>query len=525
MARILGLDIGARSVKALLLESNLRGFVVRGFSEARLDGEGGLAAALASLQAEKHLTADQVVVALPGASVATHQLTLPFTDPRRIEATIAFEVEGQLPYDLTEAVFDYQILGNRDGKADILVGAVRREELEKLLATLTAAGVDPRVVTTSALAYQSLLAAGLTGYTGAPPRDDGAEAVVDIGHERTSVCVAHAGALEYARTFAAGGRELTRAIAAEFQVDLPNAEAWKDNEGDVAIGPDVPPENEKAAAALLRALAPIVREIRSTLRAHGARFHRPVSRIFLAGGTARLKGLGPLLSRELGAEVHLLDGVPRTDTPIDAGREQVAAQAFALAMRGHGSARAGKFNLRKGEFAFKGDLDYLKGKVSRLAAFAAVLVVLSGVMVWSRFHVLGNAEKELDKTLCNTTQRVVGQCQKDYLVALSLLKGKGSVAASLPVYSAVDLFAELTARTQALRVKLDDMNVQLDRVQIHGESETFDMVDQLVSALKSFKCFQEIKRGKVQKNKEGTKVLFDLDIRVQCGESAKPEGA
>jgi general secretion pathway protein L len=49
-------------------------------------------------------------------------------------------------------------------------------------------------------------------------------------------------------------------------------------------------------------------------------------------------------------------------------------------------------------------------------------------------------------------------------------------------------------------------------------------VDQLVGALKGFKCFQEIKRGKVQKNKDGSKVTFDLDIRVQC-ESAKAEGA
>ena len=94
MARILGLDIGARTVKALLLESSLRGFAVRAYHEAPIDEQAGLAGALTALQAGKQLAADQVVVAVPGAAVATHLLTLPFTDLKRIDSTIGFEVEG-----------------------------------------------------------------------------------------------------------------------------------------------------------------------------------------------------------------------------------------------------------------------------------------------------------------------------------------------------------------------------------------------------------------------------------------------
>lgn len=527
MARILGLDMGTRTVKALVLESSLRGFTLRGYHEAPVEEGTGLAGALASLRAGDQLAADQVVVAVPGASVATHLITLPFTDAKRIDSTIAFEVEAQLPYDLAEAVFDYHVLGVRDGKSDVLVSALRKEELTAFLQTLAAAGIDPRVVTTSALAYQALLAQALTGEPGAPPPGDAAEAIVDIGHTRTSVCIAHAGSLEYARTFAGGGADLTRVVASEFKVSLQDAEAWKNNEGDVTLEQGASPESEKAAAALLRGLTPIVREVRATLRAHAARFRRPVARIYLAGGTARLKGLGALLSRELCTEVRPLDPIPRANSPVPAGCEPLAAQAFALALRGHGAARAARFNLRKGDFAFKGDLDYLKGKTSRIVAFSAVLLVLTMLLVWSKLHVLGRTEAELDRTLCTTTQRVVGQCQKNYDVALSLLKGKGSPAASLPTYSSVDLLAEVTSRAGALKsMRFDDVSVQLDRVQLHGETESFDGVDQLVGALKGFKCFQETKRGKVQKSKDGSRVQFDLDIRVQCGpEAPKAEGA
>ncbi|HEY0092939.1 MAG TPA: pilus assembly protein PilM, partial [Archangium sp.] len=111
MARILGLDLGSHSVKGLLLDSNARGPAVKAYAEVRRAPEGDkqetLRNALRELLARPELQqADQVVVALPGQSLATHQLTLPFTDPKRIEATIPFEVESQIPFDLNEAVFD-----------------------------------------------------------------------------------------------------------------------------------------------------------------------------------------------------------------------------------------------------------------------------------------------------------------------------------------------------------------------------------------------------------------------------------
>ena len=525
MARILGLDIGAFSVKALLVESNFRGFVVRSFAEAKIDPETGVKGALAQLNANRSLAADQVVVAPPGTQVATHLMALPFTDVRKIEQTLGFEVEGQLPYDISEVVYDYQVLSTRaDGKSELVVGVLKKDSLKELLATVQEAGVEPRTITTSALAYQSLLSANMTGDVGPAPVE-GAEAIVDIGHERTSVCIGRrGGGIEYARSFQGGGKDLTRVISNEFKVSPADAQAWKENEGDITLE-GATPEQERAAGALLRGLAPVIREIRGTFRAHQAKFHRTVERVYLCGGTSRLRGLEGLLAKELGCAVQALDALPKEATQsLPPGTAALAAQGFALAMRGHGTVRAARFNLRRGEFEFKGDLDYLKGKVSRLAAFAAVLVVLSGALTWAQFYNLDQREKAFDKILCDTTQKVTGQCQKDYLVAISVLKGKGSPTALIPTYSALDLFAELTNRAEKQKVKLDEIEVQLQRIRLRGEVESFDGVDKLVDALKTFKCFKEVSKGKVQRTKDGSKVQFDLDINVVCPDQARAEG-
>src|SRR6266849_4724083 len=159
MARVLGLDLGSYSVKAVLFESSLRGYQTRGFAEVRrAEGERmqTLRAALTELFQSNPMFAEQVVVALPGPSLATHVIQMPFLDAKRLEAALPFELESQLPFDLAEAVFDYQVASQHEKKSELLVGVVRKEELRALLTVLKDANIDPRIVTHPAVAYQSL---------------------------------------------------------------------------------------------------------------------------------------------------------------------------------------------------------------------------------------------------------------------------------------------------------------------------------------------------------------------------------
>ena len=80
---------------------------------------------------------------LDARDAASHVVTLPFSDPRRIEQTVGFEVESQIPFDLSEVVWDWQPLGVRDGKTELYVSVVRKDEMAGLLGALGGAGVVP----------------------------------------------------------------------------------------------------------------------------------------------------------------------------------------------------------------------------------------------------------------------------------------------------------------------------------------------------------------------------------------------
>src|SRR6266702_5326905 len=134
--RILGLDLGATAVRAIVLESSYRTFAVAAAAAVPVApaSEGGPSLRDRQLEAARTLLAapelayDTALVAVPGAS-ALHVVTLPFTDPRRIEASVGFEVEGQIPFDLAEVASDWQLLRTADGTTEPPAPVVRTEQL------------------------------------------------------------------------------------------------------------------------------------------------------------------------------------------------------------------------------------------------------------------------------------------------------------------------------------------------------------------------------------------------------------
>lgn len=525
MARILGLDLGSHSVKAALIETTLRGFTLKSLDEvvtpAGPDRAARLAAALEGLSQRGPQSVDTVVVALPGVALATHAISLPFNDLKKVESALAFEVEGQLPFDLEAAAYDYQVTHSDEAGTQLMVGVAKKEELGALLEVLKGAKIEPRIVTHSAMVYQSLLAeAPAVGL------DDAALAIIDLGHERVSVAIGRpGGAVELARTFAGGGEALTRALAQEFQISLADAASWKETHG--AVGTEVVgPDAERAAGAFLRALQPVMRELRPTIKSYTARARRPIGRVLLCGGTAKLRGLAAQLEHDLGIPAQLWAPPPETREVLAADRVE-AAQAFALALRGNASgAKAPRFNLRRGEYAFKSDFDFMSERLGRLAAYASILFVLMVAGGIVKNAVLERREKQIDAMFCEATKRVLGKCEKDPTIALSLLKGQESPAAGIPKRSAATLLAELSQRVPPeLEVTMDQITIDLDRVSMRCQAKESKDMEDLITALKQYRCFREIKEGKVEKSKDGSKVSFRLEVQVECpDENPAPQG-
>ncbi len=527
--RILGVELGSHSVKAVVLESTFRGHQIVAVEQVPLppEAEGAdllsrTVAAVAAL-GEKlgGFKSEGSAISLPGSSAALPQLTLPFLDARKIEATLAFEVEGLIPFDIEEVLHDHQSIRQIDGKTELAVGVARRTEVEALVKALQGVGLDPRVITVPALALVPLLERALSR----PGLEPGATAaVVELGHTRCSIAVGELGptgaTLAWARTFSGGGADLTRALGKEFGVPEAEAEAWKHKEGDLGEGAHDP----RAAAAMQRALAPLVRELRQSLRAAQGKLKRPVGALHLVGGASAMRGLPELLARELGVTAERMQSFPEGASALASPELQAThAHAYGLALRA--IARGPKLvNLRKGELAFRGDLDWLRGKLGRLTAMAAVLALLFGAGAFARSFALRRTEEQLDAELCKTTKKILGTCEQDFGRAVSLLQGGDTKASQVPTASALEIFVESTQRMPAdVPLKLQEVDITLQRVRFKGLVDSFEGVDQVVAGLKLSSCFGDVRRGRVQRTKE-EKIEFVLEASWICGQNADKAG-
>jgi general secretion pathway protein L len=547
--RILGLDLGANAVKAVLLESTFRGYVVLDTARVPLGeapaaptgegqpaprtaaiGMGRYAAAARSLLGSNGWRFDAAVVAFPGTGVSTSVVTLPFADPRRIEQTVGFEVEGQIPFDLADVSWDWQPLGTAEGKTDLLVAVARKDELAALLAALGEAQVDPRAIVPAGAAYAALAQASALGppaAEGAPPAEGRAEAVLDVGLERTSVCIlAPGGACEAARTFPFGTSHVARALARELGLSEAEGGALLAAEGG---GPALPEalaaraRDPRAAEALRRALVPLVRELRATIRTWRLRAgKREIARLHLAGEVARLPGLPEVLAPEVeGAVAPLALSGPAAER-IPAADAPGLALALALALRGHLGARAGRLNLRRGTLAYTRDFEHLKGRVARLGLYAAAIVLLAIVSAGVKAFALSRQEAALDRALCDAETKIIGRCYPNFEEAQAVLRGRGTAGAALPRVSAVELFGELAEKVPpGVPIRLDRIEITKDRLHLQGTTDAAENVDKIAAALKGSRCFGDARSGGARRRASDNKFEFSIDATLTCLETGR----
>jgi len=478
MHRNVGLDWTQDALRVATVQSGFRGFAIQDVRSVPLPAEGTpaerLQAGLITLELHPPLGRDDsIAVALPGALVTSHVITLPFADSKRIEQVLPAEVEGAIPFDLEEVVWDWTVLTQAGGKTEVLVGVVKKAVLREHLDVLSAAGIDPRVVTLGPVTLAALGERGILAAEGAPALS---AVILDAGPDRADLALVDGGRPVLARALATAGASAWEAAATD-----PHARA--------------------------RMLETLSRDLKISLR---TRKMTP-QRFLLAGRLASL----PDAAERLSAEVQ----VPAEAIALPSGGPDDAL-ALGLALRAQ--LPRGRINFRKDEFAFTKDFSQLRGKAVRFGIAAAALLLLGLVLGIARLSSLRSQAAAYDEAVCSATKRILGTCTTDYRQAVAQLSGGRSRAAGIPRVSAADVLAELVAHMpEGAMPLLDDVEVTTTTVRVKGTAENFGKVDEIVASLRKDKCFGEIKQPRTERASGGNKVTFSFDFPYTCsGETA-----
>lgn len=409
--RILGIDLGSSSVKAVELDSAFGRYEIHEYHEQPI--EPGVDPFQAARQLIQGLpkAPDRIAVALRTSQVTFRNLQLPTRDKKAIQASVGFELDDDLPFAIEQAIYDYAVLSQAGNATHVHVAATLSKHVGASLAQWNAAGIDPDLVTTEAWAYRTHLNRILSANSQEHP-----VLLIQIGHERTTLYVHWRGFPVVARDIAWGGRDLTTAICRKYGIPLDQAESAKLDHGFVLSQlqrEQASQEQIEFSDTLHQAIDELLLAIRQTLLTCKNATHQNLSTIYLSGGSSLLPGLGRLLEDEIKVPVHSLQALSSIATSGVTYSESTDGRfllAVSLAMCLVGAERSNHINLRKGLFAKQGraremNLATLKGPMIALGAISACLI--GSLVVQSRVY--ESRLKETNSQLERSVRSFFGQ--------------------------------------------------------------------------------------------------------------------
>ncbi|MEZ4741106.1 MAG: pilus assembly protein PilM [Bdellovibrionota bacterium] len=523
MQKIIGLDIGSYSIKAVEIVNTFKSYEISNFYENviphidELSPDVVIPACMEQLFRENEIEADRIVTAMPGQYISSRILPFNFSDPRKISAAILSEVEDVVPFNLDDMIIDHQVLGSMDEQTIALVVMTRKNFLASFLDHLQRINIDPKLVDVDSLAFYNLCP-----YL--PMDPDKCYGIVDVGHEKTSVCIVQDGVLRMFRSINLGGRYLTEFLARDLETDFNNAQRIKHEVSQIFCdednGADLQADDRMVAERITLASNAIVKELGRTFYAFKTWEKAPISGVFLSGGTASIKNFDKYLSNHLEVQVvgNRLEDSELKMNPNLSSKMNCMAQGISIGIRAISSVkRHSQINLRKDEFAYIQDYE----SVLRVAAEAfkivasalALLAILYGFQFFSyNRHIVELQEKYKKgyaaafpdaKKKINKSNYTLSRMRKDANSKFNsrTKEMKKAISEFVNINSSSGSLIALNAISNAIpkELKLDVTRYEFlfnpdgtGRVIIKGETDTYDTSGAILEEIKKIDIFDQV---------------------------------
>lgn len=222
---VVGLDVGASSIKLVKLDKNKAGYSVSALGLRELPSEAIVAdeikdreAVIFNIQSlidEIDPRIKDVVVSISGYGVITDKFMIDKKSGSEAEQSILFEAEQRSPFDVEDVTLDHHVIrvDEETRKSEILLVAARNEFLNSYVELIIDTGLNPVVVDVDAFA---LLNAYAHNYEIDPARTT---VLVNIGFDVTNVLYINNGLYHSTRDISSGTREIYNAIQKEFRLN------------------------------------------------------------------------------------------------------------------------------------------------------------------------------------------------------------------------------------------------------------------------------------------------------------------
>jgi len=332
-----GIDIGQCSLKAMKLQAAGDAVELAEFdviehegilSQAGPEANAMVRAAIEKFLSKHDIKGSRVVVSVPGQQTLTRFIKMPPVEPKKIPDMVKYEAGQQIPFDMDEVVWDYQVFQEPDSP-DIEVGifAIRRELIRNHLAQFTDLGIEPVVAQAGPMASYNAIKFDQ------PPAEGESMVLLDMGAVSTDLIVMSGNTI-WSRPVPIGGNRFTEALVTAFKISFKKAEELKRSAA-----------SSKYARQIFQAMRPVfadlVSEIQRSIGSYTSN-HREahITSALGMGNAFKLPGLQKFLQQNLQIDFNKLSEFKKLTTgsvgqsPEFVENQMSFAMAYGLALQG-----------------------------------------------------------------------------------------------------------------------------------------------------------------------------------------------
>jgi len=249
------------------------------------------------LQLKAEVGIKSVRVSLPEEQVYLFKLRLEKLGLVSIRESIELSLEEHVPLQASEAIFDYELLGQDKQSLELQVAVIPKNVIENYLSIFknSQIRVQSFELEAQAIARAVVKNGDLETYM-----------IVDFGERRTGIFILSKGVVMFTSTLDVGGVMLNEVIAKNFKISLEEAEKMKKKYGLLRNT-----ENKEIFSILLNSVSILRDEVVKhflywhTHKGAEGESNPPIKKIILCGGDSNLIGLSDYLSISMKTEVEM----------------------------------------------------------------------------------------------------------------------------------------------------------------------------------------------------------------------------
>ncbi len=315
-----GIEIGQAALKALRCRLDGDQVIAEAFdyieypkmlSQPEAEPAELVADALAKFQERNDSRSHKICMSVPGQSGLAKFFKPPPVELKKIADLVRYEAKQQIPFDLEDVVWDYQIMPGstiEEGYAlesEVGLFAMKREMVARQLEPLDKAGIEVERIQMAPMAIYNMLAFDrmherIESDTFDVDNPPSSTVLLSIGTDSSDLIITN-GFRIWQRSMPIGGNHFTRQLTKDLKLTFAKAEHLKRNARE-AVDPKL----------IFQTMRPVFNDMVTEVQ-RSIGFFRSLNRkaeiteLVIAGNTVKMPGLAGYIGKNLGLEVHVLD--------------------------------------------------------------------------------------------------------------------------------------------------------------------------------------------------------------------------